>query len=125
MLKFPRPLQLMEVLGTEMVEVFLEHFEQLQTTGEQRFVGRVMGADTANIFIHDLFKTLQAMQWQQVARRNGSCDDLVAANRVILQGLEDDLFEAFVLRLTDLRCIFAKIVYVFDRRLAGNSAFSE
>ena len=80
MLKLPRPLKLVKVFGPEMVEVFLQHAQQLQPAGEQRFVGRVVRADTADIFVHDLLETLKTMHRQQIARRNGSRDDLVAAD---------------------------------------------
>src|SRR5262245_46479279 len=65
------------------------------------------------------------MNWQDIARRNGSCDDFVAPDLVVLHGLVDDLLEVFVLGLTDLRLLFAELIYVPDRCLAGDPAFRE
>src|SRR6476620_5499435 len=84
-----------------------------------------VGADAADIFVHDLFKTLKAMNRQDIARRNGPGDDFVAADFVIFQGLINDLLEVFVLRLTELRLLRAQVLHVLNRRLAGDPALRE
>src|SRR6201981_4221105 len=84
-----------------------------------------MGADSADIFINDLLKTLKAMNRQEIARRNGPREDFVAADFVIFQGLVNDLLEVFVLRLTELRLFRAQVFDVLNCRLAGNAAFRE
>ena len=67
-MELPCPLKLMKVFGSEMVEVFLQHLQQLQPPGEQRLVGRVVGADAADVLVHELLEPLKAMDWQDVAR---------------------------------------------------------
>src|SRR5258707_1467719 len=84
-----------------------------------------MGGDAADIFVHDLFKTLKAMNRQEIARRNGPGDDFVAADFVIFQGLVNDLLEAFVLPPTELRLFPAQAFHVLNCRLAGAAAFRE
>ena len=83
----------MKIFGREMVEVFLQHAQQLQPAREQRFVGRIVGADTADVFVHDLLKTLKTIKRQDIARRNGSGNNLIATNLVILEGLENCLLQ--------------------------------
>src|SRR5438067_9896942 len=65
------------------------------------------------------------MNRQKIARRDGSCDDFVAPDLVVLQRLVDNLLEVFVLRLADLRLLFAQVIYVSDRCLARDPAFRE
>ena len=38
--EFPRPLQLVQVFGANVVEIFLQHVEQFQAAVEQRFAGQ-------------------------------------------------------------------------------------
>src|SRR5262245_248691 len=84
-----------------------------------------MGADAADVFVHDLFKTLKAMNRQEIARRKGPGDDFVAADFVISQWLVNDLLEFCVLRLTELRLFRAQVLHVLNCRLAGDPAFRE
>ena len=93
-LKLPGALKLVKVFGREMVKVFLQHAQQIKPAGEQRFVSQIVGADTADVFVHDLLKTLKAIERQDIAGRNGSGDNLISANLVILQGLENCLFRS-------------------------------
>src|SRR3546814_13979359 len=83
--------------------------QQLDPAGEHRLVGRIVGADPADIFVHDLFEALKSVYRQDVAWRNGSGDDFVAPDLVIFHGLVDGLLEVFVLRLADLRLVVTQI----------------
>ena len=83
-----------------------------------------MGADTADVFVHDLLKTLKAIKRQDIARRNSSGNNLIATNLVILEGLENCLLQILVLFLTDLKLLILHVVDVIDRRLCGNPTFS-
>src|SRR5262249_46374526 len=89
------------------------------------FFGCIVATDAADIFVHDLFEPLKTMNRQNIARRDGSCDDFIASDLVVLYRLVYGLLEVFVLRLTDLRRLFAELIYVPDRCLAGDAAFRE
>ncbi len=115
----------MQVFGPKIVQVFRQHGQQFQPTGEQGFVRRVVGTDTTDIFVHDLLQTLKSMNWQQIAWRNGSRDDLGPAKLVGLQWLEDYFLEIFILCLANLWRLTTHIVHVIDRRLASDPAFRE
>src|SRR5574340_829201 len=86
--EFPRSLELMEVLGTDMVEILLQHVQKLQAPVEHRFAGHIKGADAADVLIHDLLQPLQALKRRDVARRHAPGDDLVPAHFVVFQRLE-------------------------------------
>src|SRR3546814_2359003 len=62
----------MKVFGSDMGEIFPQHAQQLDPAGEHRLVGRIVGADPADIFVHDLFEALKSVYRQDVAWRNGS-----------------------------------------------------
>src|SRR3546814_9602397 len=49
----------MKVFGSDMGEIFPQHAQQLDPAGEHRLVGRIVGADPADIFVHDLFEALK------------------------------------------------------------------
>ena len=80
MLKFPGTLKLMKVFGPEIGKVFFQHIQQLKPTSEHRFVGRVVSTDAAHVFVHNLFKALEAVNRQEITWRNGSSDNFVATN---------------------------------------------
>src|SRR5205085_11067497 len=103
MLKLPCPLKLVEVFGAEIIQILLQHAQKLDSAGKQRFVGRIVRTDAANIFVHDLLETLKSMNRQQIAWRDSPCRDFVASDFVGFEGLVDRLLEFFVLRFTDLR----------------------
>ena len=124
-LQFPRSLQLVQVLGPEVVEVLLEHVQQLQPAREQRLVGHVVRADATNVLVHDLLETLQTMKWQEVARGNGAGHDLVATHFVVFHWLEDFLFQILVLGFANLRPFLTQVLHVLDRRLRGDAAFGK
>ena len=70
-MKLPHALKLMQVFGPEKGEVLLERGEQFEPARQQRFVGRVVSADAANIFVHNFLKTLETVDRQDEAWRNG------------------------------------------------------
>ena len=125
MLKLPCPLKLMKIFGPDVTEIFSQHAEQFDPADEHWFVRRVVGADAANIFVHDLLKTLKTMQRQDIARGDGPGDDLVAANLIGLEGSIDDFFQLLVFQFPDLRLLLAQIIHVLDRGLAGDPALGE
>ena len=124
-MQFPGPLKLVQVLGAHMVHVFLQHLKQFQSAVEHRRVGRVVGADAADILVHDLFEALEPVDRQEVAGGNRAGDDLVPADRIVLHRLVDRLFERPVFLFVDLRRLVAQIVDIVDRGFAGDAAFGE
>ena len=48
--------------GADVLEIFLQDLQLLQTELQQRLVGHVVDADTAGIFVHDFLETLQPVQ---------------------------------------------------------------
>src|SRR3546814_13992328 len=97
----------------------------LDPAGEHRLVGRIVGADPADIFVHDLFEALKSVDRQDVAWRNGSGDDFVAPDLVVFHGLVDGLLEVFVLRLADLRLVVTHVLDVrSEERRVGKECVS-
>jgi hypothetical protein len=123
--QLPHALQLVQVFSAHAAHVLFQHGQQLQPAVEQLAVRHVVSADTADVLVHDLLEALQTVDRQQVARRYGPGDDLVAADAVVLEWLEDRPFEVLVFLLADLGLVPPLFHHVLDRRLAGDPAFRE
>src|SRR5437016_4356287 len=76
--QLPRALERVKVFGAHVAHVFLQHGEQLEAALEQHAVRHVVGADAADVFVHDLLEALKTVDREEVARRYGPGDDLVA-----------------------------------------------
>ncbi len=66
--ELPGPLKLVQILGPHVLHVFLQHAQELEAALERPLVGHVVGADAADVFVHDLLEPLQPVNRQQVAR---------------------------------------------------------
>jgi hypothetical protein len=95
--------------------------KQLQAASQHRFVRRIVGADTADIFVHNLLEALKSVHRQEITGRNGSRHDLIAADGIGLERLEYGLLEICVLRLADLGRPPAQIVHIVDRSLGRDA----
>jgi len=123
--QLPCALKLVQVFGTHVAHVFLQHPQQLEPPVEQLAVRHVVGADAADVFVHDLLETLKTMDREEITRRYGPGNDLVAADPVVLQRLIDRLLEVAILLFADLRLGLPHVVHVLDRGLGGDPAFRE
>ena len=59
MMELSCPLELMEVLDAQMLDILLRHREQFEVKGEERFTGHVVGAIASRVLIHELFQPLE------------------------------------------------------------------
>ena len=112
-IQLPGPLELVQILGAEVLEILLHDIQQLDTSREQLVVGHVIDADATDVLVHGFLETLQALDGQQVAGRNGTADDLIAAYLVVFQRLVDGFLEIVDLLVGHLDLLAAQVPDVF------------
>ena len=95
----------------------------LQAAVEQVFARDIEHAVAAHILVHDLFEPLKTLERADVARRDGSGDDLVSAHPVGFQRLEHGFFKPSDVLVVDLRRFRFVVHHVPDGRLRREPSF--
>ena len=86
-LQLPGTLQLVQVLGPDLLQVLMQGGQQFQASFKQRLVGHVVDPDAARILVHELLEPLQTMDRQNVAWRNRATGNLVTTDLVVFERL--------------------------------------
>src|SRR5580704_18024943 len=124
-LELPRTQQLVNILCSQALEIFLHDLELLECDIQKLVVSHVANRHPAAILVHELLQTIQALLGIDVVRVDVAGHDLVAIDLVVLQWLVNFLLSAVDLLVGYDDAFGFAVVDIFTGSLRGEAALGE